>query len=147
MVFATIHRPLFAESKQVHFPNKNPLSANKNGAFCKVRNTCKGKVQSWTKLMENLNPLPPYQRWKNGTFLPFARLRPWFGGEGKGGGGWGLGMGVILSKIVALLLFKLVKRNARWYSRTPNRFFVLFFCFFVVAFFFSWLHLTVKCLK
>ena len=34
-------------------------------------------------------------------------------GEGKGGGGWGLGMGVILSKIVALLLFKLVKRNAR----------------------------------
>ena len=35
--------------------------------------------------MENLDPppSPPNQRWKNGAFLPFARLHPWFGG------GWG----------------------------------------------------------
>ena len=36
MVFETIHRPLFAESKQVNFPNNSPVSANYNGAFCKV---------------------------------------------------------------------------------------------------------------
>ena len=36
MVFETIHRPLFAESKQVNFPNNSPVSTNYNGAFCKV---------------------------------------------------------------------------------------------------------------
>ncbi|CAH3159381.1 unnamed protein product [Porites evermanni] len=35
MVFETIHRPLFAESKQVNFPNNSPVSTNYNGAFCK----------------------------------------------------------------------------------------------------------------
>ena len=33
-------------------------------------------------------PLPPNQGGENGAFLPFARLHPWFGGEG-GGRGWG----------------------------------------------------------
>ena len=36
MVFETIHRPLFAESKHVVFPNNNTVSTNYNGAFCKV---------------------------------------------------------------------------------------------------------------
>ena len=36
MAFETIHRPLFTESKRVHFPNDNPVSANDNGAFCQV---------------------------------------------------------------------------------------------------------------
>ena len=34
-----IHRPLFAESKHVEFPNNNSVSTNYNGAFCKVRST------------------------------------------------------------------------------------------------------------
>ena len=37
--------------------------------------------------MENLDPrLALYQRWKNDTFLPFARLHPWFGEDGGAGG-------------------------------------------------------------
>ena len=39
MVFEKIHRPLFAESKHVDFPNNNSVSTSYNGAFCKVRNT------------------------------------------------------------------------------------------------------------
>ncbi|XP_067041439.1 uncharacterized protein [Acropora muricata] len=35
MVFGTIHRPLFTESKHVDFPNDGSLSTNYNGAFCK----------------------------------------------------------------------------------------------------------------
>ena len=46
--------------------------------------------------MENLDPpSPPNQGWENGAFLPFARLHPWFGGDG------GLLFHFILSKIVA----------------------------------------------
>ena len=41
-------------------------------------------------------PLPPNQGWENGAFLPFARLHPWFGGDG------GLLFHFILSKIVGL---------------------------------------------
>ena len=37
MAFETIHRPLFAESKHVDFPNNNSVSTSYNGAFCKVR--------------------------------------------------------------------------------------------------------------
>ena len=45
--------------------------------------------------MENLDPpSPPNQGWENGAFLPFARLHPWFGGDG------GLLFHFILSKIV-----------------------------------------------
>ena len=33
--------------------------------------------------MENLDPPSlPNQGWENGVFLPFARLHPWFGGDG-----------------------------------------------------------------
>ena len=39
-------------------------------------------------------PPPPNQGWKNGAFLPFARLHPWLGGDG------GLLFHFILSKIV-----------------------------------------------
>ena len=39
MAFEKIHRPLFAESKHVEFPNNNSVSTNYNGAFCKVRST------------------------------------------------------------------------------------------------------------
>ena len=39
MVFEKIHRPLFAESKHVDFPNNNSVSTSYNGAFCKVRST------------------------------------------------------------------------------------------------------------
>ena len=47
--------------------------------------------------MENLDPpSPPNQGWENGAFLPFARLHPWFGGDG------GLLFHFILSKIVGL---------------------------------------------
>ena len=47
--------------------------------------------------MENLDPSsPPNQGWENGAFLPFARLHPWFGGDG------GLLFHFILSKIVVL---------------------------------------------
>ncbi|CAH3028669.1 unnamed protein product [Porites evermanni] len=35
MAFDTIHRPLFAESKHVDFPNNNSVSTSYNGAFCK----------------------------------------------------------------------------------------------------------------
>ncbi|CAH3196273.1 unnamed protein product, partial [Porites evermanni] len=35
MAFETIHRPLFAESKHVDFPNNNSVSTSYNGAFCK----------------------------------------------------------------------------------------------------------------
>ena len=41
-------------------------------------------------------PPPPNQGWENGALLPFARLHPWFGGDG------GLLFHFILSKIVAL---------------------------------------------
>ena len=47
--------------------------------------------------MENLDPpsFPPSnQGLENGSFLPFARLHPWFGGDG------GLLFHFILSKIV-----------------------------------------------
>ena len=45
--------------------------------------------------MENLDhPSPLNQGWENGAFLPFARLHPWFGGDG------GLLFHFILSKIV-----------------------------------------------
>ena len=37
MAFEKIHRPLFAESKHVDFPNNNSVSTSYNGAFCKVR--------------------------------------------------------------------------------------------------------------
>ena len=127
MVFDAIHRPLFAESKQVHFPNNNPVSANTNGAFCKVRNRCKRNLQYWTKLMKNLDPLPLFERRKNDTFLPFARLHPWFG-AGRLEADGGLLFNSILSKTVALWLFKLVQRNESWYSTSPNRFFVSFCC-------------------
>ena len=49
--------------------------------------------------MENLDPPPPpplNQGWENGAFLPFARLHPWFGGDG------GLLFHFILSKIAIL---------------------------------------------
>ena len=39
MAFEKIHRPLFAESKHVDFPNNNSVSTSYNGAFCKVRST------------------------------------------------------------------------------------------------------------
>ena len=39
MAFEKIHRPLFADSKHVDFPNNNSVSTSYNGAFCKVRNT------------------------------------------------------------------------------------------------------------
>ena len=39
MAFEKIHRPLFAESKHVDFPNNNSVSTSYNGAFCKVRGT------------------------------------------------------------------------------------------------------------
>ena len=39
MAFEKIHRPLFAESKHMEFPNNNSVSTNYNGAFCKVRST------------------------------------------------------------------------------------------------------------
>jgi len=34
MAFEAIHRPLFAESRSVDFPNNNSVSINSNGAFC-----------------------------------------------------------------------------------------------------------------
>ena len=135
MVFDTIHRPLFAESKQVHFPNNNPVSANANGAFCKVRNRCKRNLQSWTKLMKNLDPAPPIwktEKWH--VFVLRAASSLIWGGAGRGGAGGGVGadggllFNSILSKIVALWLFKLVQRNESWYSTSPNRFFVSFCC-------------------
>ena len=47
--------------------------------------------------MKNLDPpSPPNQGWENGAFLPFARLHPWFGGDG------GLLFHFILSKIAIL---------------------------------------------
>ena len=49
--------------------------------------------------MKNLNPTslpPPTEGWKNGAFLPFARLHPWLGGDG------GLLFHFILSKIAIL---------------------------------------------
>ena len=47
--------------------------------------------------MENLDPSsPPNRGWENDAFLPFARLHPWFGGDG------GLLIHFILSKIVDL---------------------------------------------
>ena len=52
--------------------------------------------------MENLDPPPPpppNQGWENGTFLPFVRLHPWFGGDGR------LLFHFILSKIVVKLNF------------------------------------------
>ena len=39
MAFEKIHRPLFAESKHVDFPNNDSVSTSYNGAFCKVRST------------------------------------------------------------------------------------------------------------
>ena len=39
MAFEKIHRPLFAESKHVDFPNNDSVSTSYNGAFCKVRGT------------------------------------------------------------------------------------------------------------
>ena len=39
MAFEKIHRPLFAESKHVDFPNNDSVSTSYNGAFCKVRRT------------------------------------------------------------------------------------------------------------
>ena len=39
MAFEKIHRPLFAESKHVDFPNNSSVSTSYNGAFCKVRST------------------------------------------------------------------------------------------------------------
>ena len=95
MVFDTIHRPLFAESKQVHFPNNNPVSANANGAFCKVRNRCKRNLQSWTKLMKNLDPAPPI--WKTEKWHVFAlRAASSLIWGGVRRGGWGQ-MGVCCS--------------------------------------------------
>ena len=48
--------------------------------------------------MENLDPAPPQiKNGENWAFLPFARLYPWFGGDG------GLLFHFILSKIVAPL--------------------------------------------
>ena len=41
---------------------------------------------------------PPNQRWEDGAFLPFARLHPWFGGDG------GLLFHFILSKIVVTVM-------------------------------------------
>ncbi|CAH3159390.1 unnamed protein product, partial [Porites evermanni] len=35
MAFEKIHRPVFAESKHVEFPNNNSVSTSYNGAFCK----------------------------------------------------------------------------------------------------------------
>ncbi|XP_022787222.1 uncharacterized protein LOC111327330 [Stylophora pistillata] len=35
MAFEEIHRPLFAESRKIDFPNNSSVSANYNGAFCK----------------------------------------------------------------------------------------------------------------
>ncbi|XP_073253699.1 uncharacterized protein [Porites lutea] len=35
MAFEKIHRPLFAESERVDFPNNNSVSTSYNGAFCK----------------------------------------------------------------------------------------------------------------
>ena len=55
--------------------------------------------------MENLDPpFPPNQGWENGAFLPFARLHPWFGGDG------GLLFHFILSKIVAKLRSEISRR-------------------------------------
>ena len=124
MVFDTIHRPLFAESKQVYFPNSKPVSANTNGAFCKVRNRCKRKLQSWTKLMKNLDPPPPISKTEKWHIfaLRAASSLIWGGADG------GLLFNSILSKIVAIWLFKLVQRNESWYSTSPIRFFVSFCC-------------------
>ena len=36
MAFEEIHRPLFSESRKIDFPNNSSVSANYNGAFCKV---------------------------------------------------------------------------------------------------------------
>ena len=50
--------------------------------------------------MENLDPAPPQiKNGENWAFLPFARLYPWFGGDG------GLLFRFILSKIVVQLNF------------------------------------------
>ena len=60
--------------------------------------------------MENLDPsFPPNQGWENGAFLPFARLPPWFGGDG------GL--------LFHFILFKIVTSHAdvlRGSSRVPD---------------------------
>ena len=60
--------------------------------------------------MENLDPpppSPPNQGWENGAFLPFARLHPWFGGDG------GLLFHFILSKIVeATIYLKLCSKSS-----------------------------------
>ena len=62
-------------------------------------------------------PSPPNQGWENGAFLPFARLHPWFGGDG------GLLFHFILSKIVSCqscLVPQLVPRP-HYYSAQPER--------------------------
>ena len=71
--------------------------------------------------MENLDPpSPPNQGWENGAFLPFARLHPWFGGDG------GLLFHFILSKIVAqswlsgLYTTQILLENARHLKTKKN---------------------------
>ena len=69
--------------------------------------------------MENLDPplRPQIKDGKNGAFLPFARLHPWFGGDG------GLLFHFILSKIVSCqscLVPQLVPRP-HYYSARPER--------------------------
>ena len=68
--------------------------------------------------MENLDPpSPPNQGWENGAFLPFARLHPWFGGDG------GLLFHFILSKIVGIMHPTFISHGSRLFrvriSPTP----------------------------
>ena len=75
-----------------------------------------------TTILDKINenprpPLPPKSRMGNGAFLPFARLHPWFGGDG------GLLFHFILSKIVSCqscLVPQLVPRP-HYYSAQPER--------------------------
>ena len=65
----------------------------KNGLHVKLRHR---KSTIFDKINEKPRPpSPSNQGWKNGAFLPFARLHPWFGGDG------GLLFHFILSKIVS----------------------------------------------
>ena len=63
MAFEKIHRPLFAESKHVDFPNNNSVSTSYNGAFCKVRRNFTFKQKkalylfSWNSRLATSPPL------------------------------------------------------------------------------------------
>ena len=64
-------------------------------------------------------PPPPNQGWENGAFLPFARLHPWFGGDG------GLLFHFILSKIVVKLIFATLLE-----FKLPKSLCILQYCYF-----------------